>query len=298
MQILCKVAADVPEGHTIHRLARDHTRDLAGQIIHVSSPQGRHPVLSASLDGQRLQTVRALGKHLLYAWDGGPILHIHLGLFGRFLTVKSPPPDPKPSVQLRMAGDVVAVDLIGATTCELLDDNGHQRLVDRLGPDLLAEDADPERAWTRLSRRSIPIAAALLDQTILSGVGNVYRVEALFVNAIHPDRPANSLSRAEFTSLWSTLQSMLRQGVEEWRIITVHPSERTSDGEIVRPEDAFYVYKQQRCRRCGGPIRTWRMGARYAYACEACQPVSGSANVSRGRSRRVARPTRRSASPR
>lgn len=288
----------MPEGHTIHRLARDHARDLAGQTIQVSSPQGRHPVLSATLDGHRLRSVYALGKHLFYDWDDAPILHIHLGLFGRFVTVAAPPPEPKTSVQLRLVGDTVAVDLIGATTCELLDDAGRQRLMDRLGPDLLAPDADPERAWTRLSRRSTPIAAALLDQTILSGVGNVYRVEALFVNGIHPDRPANSLTRAEFTSLWSTLQNMLRQGVEDRRIITVHPSERGSEGETVGPEDAFYVYKQQRCRRCGGSIRTWRMGTRFVYACDNCQPPSGPATVNPGRSRRAARPTRRSASRR
>jgi endonuclease-8 len=121
----------------------------------------------------------------------------------------------------------------------------------------------------------------LLDQHILSGVGNVYRLEALFVNGIHPERPANTLSRADFDALWDTLGTMLRQGVEDRRIVTVHPSERSLAGhdglEAVGPEDAFYVYHQRSCRRCGSPVRAWRVGGRPAYACERCQPPPGGA---------------------
>jgi formamidopyrimidine-DNA glycosylase len=134
----------------------------------------------------------------------------------------------------------------------------------------------PSSAWHRLSRRAIPIGQALLDQQILSGVGNVYRAEALFVNGIHPQRAASSLSRAEFDALWQTLASMLRQGVADRRIITVHPSERNGSAdasvETIAPEDAFYVYKRDHCRRCGTPIRAWPLGPRRAYACERCQP--------------------------
>jgi formamidopyrimidine-DNA glycosylase len=260
----------VPEGHTIHRLALDHVRLLAGRVVRVSSPQGRHPHLSAVLDGHVLQDVDAFGKHLFYHWRDAPILHIHLGLIGSFRESSSPP---GPSVQLRLATSNTAVDLIGATTCELIDAPHRQAILDRLGPDLLAHDADPDRAWQRLEKRSIPIAAALLDQRILSGVGNVYRAEALFINGIHPLRPANTLTRAEFDGLWTTLATMLRQGVEDRRIITVHASERTAAGaDGVAPEDAFYVYKQQYCRRCGTPIRTLSLGPRRAYACEHCQP--------------------------
>jgi formamidopyrimidine-DNA glycosylase len=260
----------VPEGHTIHRLALDHTRLLAGRVISVSSPQGRHPQLSAVLDGHVLQNVEAFGKHLFYHWRDAPILHIHLGLIGSFRESAS---SPGPSVQLRLASSSGAVDLVGATTCELIDAPRRQNILDRLGPDLLANDADPERAWERLSKREIPIASALLDQRILSGVGNVYRAEALFINGIHPLRPANTLTRAEFQNLWATLATMLRQGVEDRRIVTVHASERAAVGvETVAPEDAFYVYKQQHCRRCGTPISMVTLGPRRAYACEHCQP--------------------------
>ena len=267
----------MPEGHTIHRLAREHTQALAGHVLHVWSPQGRHAALAAALDQHLLEHVDAYGKHLFYRWRAAPILHIHLGLFGSFRESASGASPPRPSAQLRLEGPRTTLDLVGATTCELVDSARRDQILARLGPDLLASDADAERAWERLRRRSIPIGAALLDQQLLSGVGNVYRLEALFVNGIHPERLATTLSRAEFDGLWDTLRTMLRQGVEERRIVTVHPSERAAAAdanglESVAPEDAFYVYHQQRCRRCGGPIRAWRLGARRAFACERCQP--------------------------
>jgi endonuclease-8 len=267
----------MPEGHTIHRLALDHGRDLAQQQVSVSSPQGRNTDIAAVLDGHVLERVEAYGKHLFYHWRDAPILHIHLGLIGSFRAWDAPYPPPGPSVQLRLASRRAAVDLVGATTRELIDPERRQQIVDRLGPDVLASEPDPERAWARLSRRSTPIATALIDQHVLSGVGNVYRAEALFVSGIHPQRPADSLSRAEFDRLWNTLVAMLRQGVEDRRIITVHASERAGldpngDAETVAPEDAFYVYQQHHCRRCGSPIRAWPIGPRRAYACEQCQP--------------------------
>lgn len=265
----------MPEGHTIHRLALDQSRGLAGNELRVSSPQGRHPLLSASLDGQTLTQVEAHGKHLFYHWQSAPVLHIHLGLIGSLREWPSPPPPPKASVQLRLEGPTATFDLVGATTTELIDGERYRHILARLGPDVLAPEADRKRAWQRLMRkRSVPIGTALLDQQTLSGVGNVYRTEALFVNGIHPLRPANSLSPVEFDQLWTTLVTMLRQGVEDRRIITVHASERadTNGTHTIGPEDAFYIYKRDFCRRCGTPIRTWQLGARRAYACEHCQP--------------------------
>jgi len=251
----------VPEGHEIHGLALEHARDLAGHRIHVSSPQGRHPELARVLDAHVLQSVQAHGKHLFYTWQDAPYLHIHLGLIGSFERHPAPPPTPRPSVQLRLNSPKAAADLVGATTCELLGAPERQAILDRLGPDVLAQDADPDRAWQRLTRRATPIGVALLDQRILAGVGNVYRAEALFVCGIHPARATTSLSRKEFDHLWQTPVRMLQKGVADRRIMTVHPSEG----------DGLYVYKQPYCRRCGGPVRMWQMGVRRTYACETCQ---------------------------
>ena len=136
----------MPDGHTIHRLALDHTRDLAGRALHVSSPQGRNGDIAAVLDGQVLEQVEARGKHLFYHWRAAPILHIHLGLIGSFRESAAPPPPPGPNVQLRMVGRRAAVDLVGATTRELIGADRRQQILDRLGPDVLDSEADPERA--------------------------------------------------------------------------------------------------------------------------------------------------------
>jgi endonuclease VIII len=267
----------MPEGHTIHRLALEHARWLVGDRLRVSSPQGRQTAIAEILDNHVLEHVEAHGKHLFYDWRSAPILHVHLGLIGSFRQAPAPVEAADRMVQLRLAGPRAGFDLRAATTRELIDAERRQQIIDRLGPDPLDPEADAQRAWERLSKRSGPIAAALLDQQVIGGVGNVYRAEALFVTGIHPERPANSLDRDQFERLWQTLVSMLRQGVEDRRIITVHPSERsqTADGDIasVAPEDAFYVYKQHHCRRCGSPIHAWPIGPRRAYACERCQPM-------------------------
>lgn len=262
----------MPEGHTIHRLAREHTRRLRGDVLEVTSPQGRIADGAARVSGRRLVEVSAYGKHLFYAFDGADIVHVHLGLFGKFFTYAPPPPDPRSTVRLRMSAERWTVDLIGAPCCEVVAPDEAAAVVARLGPDPLRRDADPDRAWARLHRRSTPIGHALMDQSVVAGVGNVYRAEALFVHGIHPERPARDLSPDQWSELWSTLVNMLRRGVADGVIITVDPAEIGKPRNRIAKGEALWVYKQDRCRRCRTPVRRWDLGGRWAYACERCQP--------------------------
>jgi formamidopyrimidine-DNA glycosylase len=110
------------------------------------------------------------------------------------------------------------------------------------------------------------VGAALLDQSVIAGIGNVFRAEALFACGQHPSRPAASLTRAEFDRLWATVRAMMGHAVEDGRILTVDPPAGRSRTEI--PEDeARYFYKQACCRRCGAPVAYWILGGRTAYAC-------------------------------
>lgn len=270
----------MPEGHTIHRAARLQRALLRGRPAVADSPQGRFAEGAALLDGRALRTVDAWGKHLFYRWTPDATLHVHLGLFGRFRTHRREgPEEPLPpttmGTRLRLVTADAVLQLSGPTACELLDPPAEAALLARLGPDPLRGDADPERAWAALQRRTIPIGAALLDQRVLCGIGNVYRAEALFVAGIAPQRGARALAREEFLRLWATVVAMLQAGERSGRIVTVEPAEvgARSRSRIPR-RDAVYVYHRagRPCRRCGTTILAEPMAAREMSWCPRCQP--------------------------
>lgn len=260
----------MPEGHTIHRAARRQAELLCGAPVAAGSPQGRFADGARHLDGRTLHAVDAVGKHLLYRFDDA-VLHVHLGLFGRFDTHRAAPPAPRGAVRLRLEGHGGTVDLRGPTACELIDPPDEERLLARLGPDPLRADADPDRAWHRIHRSRRAIGALLMDQSVLAGVGNVFRAEALHVEGIHPSREGRSLSREEFDRLWATICRMLRDGERAGRIVTVSAEDAGVPRSRIPRGERTYVYRQAACRRCGGPVRAWEMAGRRAWACESCQ---------------------------
>ena len=238
----------MPEGHTIHRLAREHTRLLAGRPVAVSSPQGRAVDAAATVDGRVLERVDPYGKHLLYRFAGDVTLHVHLGLYGRFRAVTEVRGAPR--LVLAADGDAPAtVQLSGPTACHLIEPPEEQHLLARLGPDPLRADADPDRAFRALNRRRIPLGAALMDQAVVAGIGNAYRAEMLLEARLDPFREARSLERAEFDALYAIVADQLRRGVRSGRIT---------------PRK---IYRRTRCGQCGGPVETADLAARTLYWC-------------------------------
>ncbi|MFA9446217.1 Fpg/Nei family DNA glycosylase [Egicoccus sp. AB-alg6-2] len=262
----------MPEGHTLHRLARDHAAWLGGQRVAVSSPQGRFAAGAALLDGGRFVGADAYGKHLFHRYEGDRVVHVHLGLYGAFHRHDLPAPTPRDTVRYRVVGGEVCLDLIGAIACELLHADEVARVTRRLGPDPLRADADPDRAFAALQRRRVGIGQALMDQSVLAGVGNVFRAELLFVHGLHPEVPANAVSREQWLQMWSTLQAWLRYGVRSNRIVTVDPAEVGIARAKLTREQATHVYRSERCPRCDTEVRRWEIAGRWAYACETCQP--------------------------
>lgn len=261
----------MPEGHTIHRLARDHQKDFAGQALAVSSPQGRFRSGARKLDGRVLERVEACGKHLFYMWDDG-ILHVHLGLYGKFRRHRLPAPDPRGAVRLRVIGDDVAVDLNGPNQCELLKYSEYEAILDRLGPDPLRSDADAERVWKRVSGSRAAIGTLLLNQSVIAGIGNVYRAEILFLLGLHPETPGRALSRDEFDRLWTLACDLLRIGVRYNRIIVADPDEIGKPRGRMKRDERLLIYKKEFCSRCEAAVRSWDVGNRTIYACPVCQP--------------------------
>ncbi|MEM1303703.1 MAG: DNA-formamidopyrimidine glycosylase family protein [Planctomycetota bacterium] len=261
----------MPEGHTIHRIARDQNRDYAGQRLRVASPQGRFADGAAELDGRRLVTIEAHGKHLGYRFEGDRVLHVHLGLYGKYRKHKAPPPEPRGAVRLRVIGDEKAFDLNGPNCCELLAPEKWEAVRNRLGPDPLRDDADPELLWDRMQRSRGAIGALLLNQAAVAGVGNIYRSEVLHLLDIHPDRPANSVTREEFDAMWELLVELLEIGVKHNRIIIADPEELGKPRSKMTRDERLLVYKKSHCSYCDAPIDSWECGARKVFACLACQ---------------------------
>ncbi len=263
----------MPEGHTIHRIAKDHSPLLVGRPVAVSSPQGRFAADAALVDGVVLDRIEAFGKHLFYWWANGLVGHVHLGLFGRFrVHPGADGPPPQGQVRMRLRTSLVTIDLAGPTDCSIGSADDRDSVAARLGPDPLRRDARPERAIERMRASAQPIGALLLDQKVLAGVGNVFRAEALFVNGLHPSRPGRECSEEDLRALWSTMTAMLRQGVKDNRIVTIDRRRFPIPKGNARRGDTTYVYHRDLCLICGAPVLTVKLAGRDCYFCPTCQP--------------------------
>ena len=271
----------MPEGHTLHRLAHELDDAFGGRRVRVSSPQGRFADSAALLDGSELLGADAWGKKLYVEFAGDRFVYVHLGLIGGLVvtTGVAEVPPPVGEVRLRIATADAFADLRGATACELVTREQRDAAVAALGPDPLRPDADPDRAWQRIRRSRLPIGRLLMDQSVVAGVGNVYRAELLFRHRMHPLRPGNTLRVGQWRAMWDDLVGLMNEGVRTGRIDTVRP-EHTPEamGRPARVDDhggEVYVYRRagQPCHVCGRPVRTAVLDSRNLFWCARCQPT-------------------------
>lgn len=311
----------MPEGHTIHRLAAQVSQLFVGRLWQVSSPQGRFDAGAARLSARTPQRAQAWGKHLLVHL-GPDIWHVHLGLYGAFsfrgdesftgaATIGAPrsiaqrlnqgydkegwiiPEPPTGAVRARVHVPNGWADLRGPAKCEVLNPMQYEALIARLGPDPLRQPDGGiqqelcEQFRANLARRRVSIAAALMDQAVIAGVGNIYRAESLFVERIDPDTAAHQLTPQQVSSLWQTLTDQLRDGVREGFIRTLraddpHLGLRGADVHDYRVGGAsraasgvrrHWVYQQQGtpCLRCAETLRMRELQGRRLYWCPGCQ---------------------------
>jgi endonuclease VIII len=269
----------MPEGHTLHRLARLHRRRFAGAPVAVSSPQGRFAGSAAAVDGRVLVRAEAHGKHLFHHYGPDLVVHVHLGLYGQFGDEPVPAAAPRGLVRMRMIGKTHYADLRGPTACELITGAEAKAIRARLGADPLRRDAVPERAWARISRSRAPLATLLMDQSVIAGVGNVYRAEALFRHRLDPRLPGRALAKAQWDALWADLVALMRDGVRRGRIDTVDPEHdpRRTGRAPRRDRHGGEVYAYRRaglpCLVCGTPIAQVEHAARNLFWCPTCQPA-------------------------
>ena len=249
--------------------------------MRTSSPQGRFAAGAARLDGARLRSADAHGKHLFHEYEspaGEPLwLHVHLGLYGGFSFGEPPAPEPVGQVRLRWETDRGYLDLRGPAACELVTAAEKDAFHARLGADPLRDDADPDRAGHRVRRSRSPIGQLLLDQSIVAGVGVAYRAEVLFRLRIDPLRPGRSLDDGTWQAIWHDLATLMTDGVKLGRIDTVRPEHLPEAmGRTPRQDrhgGEVYVYRRagQPCLVCGTPVSRSVLAARNLYWCPRCQ---------------------------
>jgi endonuclease-8 len=279
----------MPEGHTIHRLANRHRELFAGRAVTAQSPQGRFADGAATLSGRVLRDTEAYGKHLLHHFAGDLILHVHLGLYGKFTDGEAPAPEPVGQLRLRLSDGRHWLDLRGPTACELFDPAQADALRCRLGEDPLRDDADPDVPYARIRRSPTPLAGLLLDQSVVAGAGLIYVTEVLFRAGIPPTRPGRELTPHGWQELWTDLRALMKEGVARGRIDTVHtqhtPEAMGRAPRVDRHGGEVYVYRRvgQPCLICGTEVRMAGLAGRNSYWCPTCQPVRRSRRPAKAR---------------
>ncbi|MCH1883445.1 DNA-formamidopyrimidine glycosylase family protein [Agrococcus sp. ARC_14] len=339
----------MPEGHSVHRIARQFATNFVGRTATVSSPQGRFEVGAAELDGHEITSSEAIGKHLLLGFGGTAaaperVLHVHLGIYGAWdfagaisvdptilaaraavgaarmgqtgmrgtqpaaagvdgehedsiASIGAPrlarlragehetaseaatfPPDPVGQVRVRILTDSSVADLRGPTVCEVLDEAQVRALAERLGPDPEAPTESrkhaEERFVARAARSGQAIGQLLMDQTVVAGIGNVYRAELLFRARIDPHRPGSQLTSDELRGLWRDWVKLLRIGVETGQMLTIDGLRGAKrEAALANRADRHWVYKREGmpCRRCGTAVALETMQGRKLYWCPGCQ---------------------------
>ena len=125
----------------------------------------------------------------------------------------------------------------------------------------------------RIRRRRVPIGLLLMDQSVVSGIGNVYRAELLFRHGVSPFRPGRLVDQELWERMWADLVALMRSGVRVGRIVTTQPEHRTRRRGPAGQDDAHYVYRRtdQPCRVCGGPVQRQELVGRNLYWCPTCQ---------------------------
>ncbi len=272
----------MPEGHTLFALARDLHAAFVGTHPVVTSPQGRFVEGAAQVSGRELLGATSRGKHLFLEFGGERWVHVHLGLIGTFTVDEHAWTAEVPvtgQVRMRLATPEHVADLRGPTLCAVETPDEVAAVLDRLGPDPLRADADPDRAWRRLGRSSRSLAELLMDQSVLAGVGNVYRSEVLFRHRLSPFTPGREVRRASWRLVWDDLVRLLPLGVATGRIVTVEEQVLEVEAALGRgerprlTERTSYVYKRdgEPCERCGSRVRTRVVAGRNLFWCGRCQ---------------------------
>src|SRR6478752_1233959 len=342
----------MPEGHSVHRIARQFDRNFVGKAVRAASPQGRFVEGASVIDGRTATAVRAVGKQMFLEFDDDLWLRVHLGMYGAWdfageilvdptiasangrmgqtnqrgtilhdvgpdgldeddrpimdsagenslTSIGAPrrarvhmrmseqttgladegdewPPPIVGQVRLRLLTDVTCADLRGPTACELQTPDEVAATIAKLGPDPLVDDvAEGEERFTSVVRRKpTSIGLLLMDQNVVSGIGNVYRAELLFRARQNPHTPGRDVPEEVVRDLWRDWVRLLAIGVETGQMMTMDDLDPDAyRAAMASRDDRHWVYHRAGlpCRTCGTAIVVEEAAGRKLYWCPSCQ---------------------------
>jgi formamidopyrimidine-DNA glycosylase len=271
---------ELPEVETIRSRLAPSVTGRRFERVQILDPRLTRPEPSAAiaelLEGERVQSLGRRGKYLIFEFESGRHLLVHLRMTGSFRHVlpgaSGGDSHRRAVVTLDDGSDVVYNDTRRFGTWELLEPGEiGERWDGRLGEEPFGRGFTPKRFATSLQGRRAPIKAALLDQRVVAGIGNIYADEALWRARIHPHRPAGSLSGVEVTRLRTAVRRALELGID--RQGATLRDYRDPSGRSGWMQNEFRVYGREgeRCPRCGTPIAKTRAAGRGTWYCPTCQ---------------------------
>jgi len=266
----------MPEGQVSHRNAIVLTDAIAGQtltLVEAPEPRLGPQRIPDRLAGDVLDHMEARGKHHLFRFRSGRVLHSHLQMNGKWRAFPAGDDIPRAGLWLALHTDRAIVAQYRGPVMRLLEPGEPLPRIAAVGPDLLGDDADPEAIGLRLLavEPTRAIGDAVMDQRVMSGIGNVYKSETLFLGGINPWRPVGSLTDDECRTIGRIGAELLSQGVRDGGRITTYRAPMATRGR----HDGTWVYgrRGRPCRTCGTAIRSRGQGDgnRTTYWCATCQ---------------------------
>lgn len=328
----------MPEGHSVHRIARQFERNIVGRAVAASSPQGRFVEGAAVIDGREALEVRAVAKQMFLRFDGDVWLRVHLGMYGAWdfsgevsvdATIASSngrmgqtnqrgtvvdgaimdaagenslssigaprrarvrmseqttgleeqiewPPPVVGAVRLRLLTETTCADLRGPTACVLQTPDEVVATIAKLGPDPLVDDiAEGEERFTAtVKKKPTAIGLLLMDQAVVSGIGNVYRAELLFRARQNPHTPGRDVPEEVVRGIWRDWARLLPIGVETGQMMTMDDLDPEAYRRaMAHRDDRHWVYHRAGlpCRVCGTTVLMEEAAGRKLYWCPSCQ---------------------------
>jgi formamidopyrimidine-DNA glycosylase len=269
---------ELPEVETVRRRLLPHLsgRTLAEvEVLDYRLTDPEPPAaVAARLQGVRVEALGRRGKYLLLELEDGAALLVHLRMTGNLLWLASPPAIAPRFLRARARLDdgsyLAYTDVRRFGTWLVAEDGAEAWLTGKLGPEPLGDWAATDLART-LTGRKAAIKAALLDQRVVAGVGNIYADEALFAARIHPAAPAGRLSRARVVRLHDAVVAALEAGIAA-QGASIRDF-RTPDGGYGSAQERFAVYGRagEPCERCGALLRRTVIAQRGTVYCPRCQ---------------------------